>query len=170
MSILLLGNIICFIGALFMVAIGFIKERNKILLAQNLQFAIMGVGNLIIGGVPGFISNMVGIVRNFFCLKHELPLWLGCVFVAVQALLTFSANSLGFLGWMPVIAALLFTLSINSKNGVILKGAIILGEICWLFYDAFLHNYSSVMFDLFTIASNAYGIFMLLRDKKKKSE
>jgi len=166
MNALLLGNIICFIGALFMVAIGFIKQREKILIAQSLQFAIMGAGNLILGGVSGFISNMIGLVRNLFCLKHELPLWLGCAFVALQAVLTFSTNSIGLMGWMPVVAALLFTLSINSKNEVVLKGAIILGEMCWLLYDITMHNYSSVMFDIFTIASNAYGIFLLKRGKK----
>ena len=62
---LLIGNIIALIGALFMVAIGLVKNKRNILIMQNIQFFIMGIGNLILGGVSGFVANIVSIIRNF---------------------------------------------------------------------------------------------------------
>lgn len=166
MNIIIIGNIVSFTGALFMVATGFIKERKKILVTQNFQYAIMGLGNLILGGVSGFISNLLGIIRNLFCLKHELPLWAGIAFVALQAVLTLTTNNVGFIGMMPVIAALIFTLFINSKNEAVLKGSIIAAELCWIAYDIYFNNYASLCFDAFTIASNIIGILMLRHGKK----
>lgn len=169
-NILLIGNAVCFVGALFMVSVGFLKQRRKILLAQSVQFAIMGAGNLILGGISGFLSNALGIVRNLFCLKRELTLPLALGFVAVQAALTFAADSMGPIGFLPVVAALIFTLTINSKNEVVLKAAIIVGQLCWAGYDGTLHNYASLFFDLLTVGSNVVGIFMLRRGKGKESE
>ncbi len=51
MNPILIGNIISFAGAIIMVLIGLIKERKKILSAQIAQFALMGLGNLVLGGV-----------------------------------------------------------------------------------------------------------------------
>ena len=53
MNIIVIGNIVAFIGAILMVLVGFIKTKRNILIAQNIQFLIMGLGNLILGGVSG---------------------------------------------------------------------------------------------------------------------
>ena len=71
MYYLVIGNIISFAGAIVMVLIGLIKERKKILSAQIAQFSLMGLGNLVLGGPTGFITNMVSIVRNLICFKWE---------------------------------------------------------------------------------------------------
>ena len=79
---LFIGNIVIFIGALFMVAIGLIKSKKNILIAQNFQFLIMGIGNLILGGTSGFISNMVSIARNlFFAILFLVPAGIALLFI-----------------------------------------------------------------------------------------
>ena len=69
MNLLLIGNAISMIGCLVTVAIGFLKEKNQILLAQCVQCLFMGVGNLTLGGVSGFICNIVTILRNLVFVK-----------------------------------------------------------------------------------------------------
>jgi 16S rRNA (cytosine1402-N4)-methyltransferase len=64
MNTLLIGNAISMIGCLIMVGIGFLKKKNHILIAQSVQCLFIGSGNLILGGISGFICNMVTIIRN----------------------------------------------------------------------------------------------------------
>lgn len=170
MNPIILGNLIALAGSLFMVGVGFVKQRKNILLVQSVQFGLMGLGNFILGGMAGFISNMLGIVRNLFCLKHELPVWAGCIFVAVQAALTFSVNGQGAIGWLPTLAALVFTLSINTKNEVRLKCAIIFGQLCWVIYDLAIRNYTGFIFDLVTTGSNVVGIVLLKKNAARAAE
>ena len=47
---LIIGNVLGLIGALLMVGIGFMHERRHILIWQNVQFLIMGIGSLVLGG------------------------------------------------------------------------------------------------------------------------
>lgn len=69
MNSILLGNGIALFGAVLMAAIGLIKQRKHILAAQCVQFGIMGIANLILGGINGFVSALVSITRNLICLK-----------------------------------------------------------------------------------------------------
>jgi len=165
MNHLLLGNAVCLVGAVLMVAIGFIKRKKQILIVQSLQFAIMGAGNLILGGVTGGLSNFVGIARNVYCLRRPLGLWSGAAFLAVQAALTWAVNTNGLMGWLPMAATLVFTLSINTRDERLLKSAIIFGQLCWLAYDLWLRSYTSAVFDALTVLSNLWGIATLWRDK-----
>ena len=71
MNTLLIGNAISMIGCLIMVGIGFLKKKTHILIAQSVQCLFMGAGNLILGGVSGFICNIVTIVRNLVFINFR---------------------------------------------------------------------------------------------------
>lgn len=165
MNTILLGNAVTFIGALLMVGIGFIKTKKNILRVQCIQFAIMGIGNLILGGVTGFISNAVSILRNLICFKRELTLPLKLLFIAIQIIITGSVNRMGFIGWLPVFAACLFTWFLDTKSEITLKTVIIATQVMWCVYDFTIHNYTSLAMDLFTIASNAAGIVLIKKEE-----
>ena len=70
MNTILLGNLISLAGAVLMVVIGFIKRKEKVLAVQCVQFSLMGVGNLVLGGVTGALSNLIGL----------LPVIAACIF------------------------------------------------------------------------------------------
>lgn len=159
-----LGNTIALIGAVIMVAVGFIKTKRNILLAQSAQFAIMGIGNLILGGVTGFLANMVSIVRNIVCLRTQLTVPLKLLFIGIQLLLGLPFLHNGVIGLLPILAACIFTWFLDTKSEVLLKSIIILMQIMWCVYDFTIHNYVSLAMDLFTILSNAAGIRMIKKE------
>ena len=167
MSILLIANIIGFAGSLLMVLVGLIKTKSKILWVQNLQFLLQGIANLLLGGISGVVANSVSIIRNFICLKWDLTLPLKVVFIAFQFIFTILTNNMGIPGWLPFVAATIFTFCLDTKNEVILKIAIIAGELCWIIYDLLIKNYTSCAFDCFTVVTNIVGIFMVLSARKK---
>ena len=160
-----LGNAIAFIGAILMVAIGFIKTKRNILIAQSAQFAIMGIGNLILGGVTGFLANMASIVRNIVCLRTTLTVPLKLLFIGIQLALGLPFNNLGAIGLLPILAACCFTWFLDTESEIFLKSIIILMQLMWCIYDFTIHNYVALSMDIFTILSNAAGIMMTKKQK-----
>ncbi len=166
-KIVLLGNAITFFGAVLMICSGFIKSRKNILRAQSVQCLLMGSGNLVLGSVNGFIANMVSIVRNYICLKREFTIPLKVFFIAIQVALSAGFNNLGIIGWFPAISAAMFTWFLDTKSPTVLKTVIIATEVLWAIHDLTILNYVALVTDIFTIITNAAGIWMLNRPQKK---
>ncbi|MEE1305436.1 MAG: YgjV family protein [Agathobacter sp.] len=158
---LFIGNAICLVGACLMVLTGLIKKKEHVLLTQCAQFGIMGVGNLVLGGVSGLISNLVSILRNVICLKFKFTIPLKIVFIAIQFVLTFIFNSEGIFGWLPAIAAAIFTWFLDVKSDIQLKYVIIFTELFWIVYDIHNKNFTSLFFDIMTIITSIIGIYRL---------
>ena len=163
----LIANIISFIGASLMVAIGFIKERKHILLAQCAMFLILGIANLLLGGMTGFIANTVSIGRNLWSLRFDLNLPMKILFIAIQMALSVPFNHLGLIGWLPICAVVVFTFFLSSKDERVLKVVIIFGQILWAVYDFSLKNYSAFAFDVLTVITNAIGIWQIQKLRKR---
>lgn len=165
MSVLLIGNIISFIGALVMVATGLIKTKKKILITQCFQYGIMGIGNLILGGITGCIANVVSILRNIVGCKIDLTLPLKIFFIIIQIIPTYFLNNMGIVGWLPTFAACIFTFFLDTKNEIVIKLLIILSQIMWGIFDFTISNFAGLTFDILTIITNFIGIFMVKKNK-----
>lgn len=161
---LIAGNLVSLAGSIVMVCIGFIKSRNRILLAQNLQFLFMGLGNLILGGVSGFIANVISILRNFFCLKFAYTRNWKIFFVVLQT--GISVVTLYFSGFtwkeiLPILSTILYTCSLGSEDAVFLKKVMIVCTAMWVVYDLVNLNITAFVFDLLTITTTTLSIMRI---------
>lgn len=168
MSTTLAGNLFALAGAVVMVLTGLLKTKRSILAAQNLQFLLMGIGNLFLGGISGMVSNLVSIFRNLFCLRHDYTKGWKIFFVIFQTGIT--AVFLYFSGFqlielLPVAAAVLFTWFMD-RDALTLKYIMCATLLLWFFYDINHINLSGAVFDILSIAADIYGIFSL---RKKAS-
>lgn len=168
MNLLLLGNGVSMVGCIIMVAIGFLKKKSHILAAQSVQCLFMGFGNLILGGVSGFIANIVSVIRNLVFAKWQPNLALKIGFIALQFLLSLSSLSAGWIGWLPILSAAIFTWFLDTKSEELLKIVIIGTMVMWLIYDIYYRNYVASFFDVLTILSNTMGFFMVRKESKVK--
>ena len=167
MDLVVIGNVVSLVGALFMIAIGFLKRKRHILVAQCLQFGIMGAGQWFLGGITGLISNLVSIARNLVCIRFSFRLPLKLIFMAIQILMTLAVKPVGLVAWFPTLAACLYTWFLDTKKETLLKIVIIACQLLWIVYDASIQNYSALVFDVFTVFSNLAGIFMIQSSAKK---
>lgn len=165
MTPLLIGNAISMIGCLIMVAIGFLKKKGHILIAQCFQCLFMGVGNLTLGGVSGFVCNIVTIIRNLVFLKARNTTFLKVFFIGLQLLLSLGSLGDGFISWLPLIAAALFTWCMDTRSEAKLKVCILCTQVMWLAYDLHYRNYVASAFDVMTMVSNCIGLYMVRRKK-----
>ena len=166
MNALLIGNAISMIGCLIMVGIGFLKKKNHILIAQSVQCLFMGAGNLILGGISGFVCNMVTILRNFVFLKFRNNTVLKIFFILLQFVLSISSLSAGWISWLPILAAALFTWCMDTKSEAKLKIVILCTQVMWLTYDLYFRNYVASAFDVMTMISNTICLFAILKSSK----
>lgn len=165
MNLLLMGNAISMVGCLIMVLIGFLKKKNQILIAQCIQCLFMGVGNLVLGGVSGFICNIVTIIRNLVFVKFRNTTFLKVFFIVLQLVLSVGTLSAGFISWLPLMAAALFTWCMDTKSAAKLKICILCTQVMWLTYDLYYRNYVASAFDVMTMISNLIGLYMVCKKK-----
>ena len=165
MSTLIIGNFISLIGCILMVAGGFIQKKNRILIVQCFQFAFQAIANLILGAFSGFVSGIIAIVRNLVASKRELNTPTKFLFVVIQIIISVSGSGLVLVEMLPIVASIIMTVFIDTKNESIFKLSVIASCTCWLIYDALYLNFIGIIFDVFTIASNMIGILMLKKAK-----
>ena len=165
MNFLFIGNAVSMIGCLIMVLIGLLKQKSHILIAQSVQCLFMGAGNLILGGVSGFIGNIVTIIRNLVFLKFRNTAALKIFFILLQLILSLGSLTDGFISWLPLIAAALFTWCMDTKSPAKLKICILCTQVMWLAYDLYYRNFVASAFDVMTFVSNVIGLYMVTRKK-----
>lgn len=166
MNTVVIANLVSIVGCVLMVGVGLLQKRRQILLVQCVQFAFLGAANLLLGGMTGFISGVVSIVRNLVYVRWEDASRLKLVFIPVQLVLSLSVGIHGLVDWFPIFSTVLFTWFLEVKSEVRLKLVMILAQSMWLIYDFVYLNYVSFTFDALTILSNAIGILVLLRKTK----
>lgn len=165
MNTILIGNLVSGVGCLIMVGIGLLRKNSHILLAQCFQCAFMGAGNLILGGVNGFIANVVSIARNLIFVKCRTTRLLKVIFIGLQLLLSLGSMGDGLVCWLPILATALFTWFLDTKSPLTLKKVILITQVMWLTYDIYYRNYVTVTFDVMTMISNAVGFWMIKKAK-----
>lgn len=163
---LLIGNLISLLGCLLMVAIGFIRRKEHILMAQCAQFGFLALGNLALGAMAGYVSGVVSVTRNVVFSKVRGTVWLKLAFIAVQVVLTLWAGVETPVEWLPTLAAVVFTWFLDTDSAVRFKLSIMAGQALWVVYDLYYRNYVSFTFDILTILSNLAGIVLILKNKK----
>lgn len=161
MNTILLGNIICMAGSIIMVLTGLIKSNKKVLLTQCAQYGLLAIGNLVLGGISGFISDLIGVVRNLFSLKFQVKWYTKVFFIVIQIILTAIYNQAGFIGWLPTFATCIFTWCIDTKSEILMKLLIIFAQTMWGIYDISIKNYGTLIFDVMTIVASIISIIKI---------
>lgn len=167
MNHIIIGNAIFLVGSLMMVAIGVVRGKQRILVVQCVQFTIMGIGQLVLGGITGTITNVVSVLRNIICVRVKFTLGYKLLFMAIQVGLTLLVMPSSVVEWFPTFAACLYTWYLDTKSEKVLKIVMIACQLLWVSFDLSIQNYVGAVFDVFTIVSTIVGILMLKKERKQ---
>lgn len=168
---IVIGNIVALVGSVLMAYSGIIKEKQKIIIVQTIQMLMLGLSNIILGGIPGAIINSVNCIRNILCYEEKLGFKEKLILVTISVGLSIYFNNLGLIGILPVIATIFYTMLMDMKNVVKFKVLLIFTLILWGIYDVCIKSYTSAAFDLISIVANIIAIYKIckLKDNKIKS-
>lgn len=162
----LLGNVLSFMGCVLMVCIGFIQNKNRILLTQCVQFVFQGAAHLILGAVSGFACCIVSILRNLVFAKVKSTSALKIIFILIQVILTLAFGSFAPIEMLPILSTVIFNWFLDTPNLMLFKIILIITQAMWMVYDFSFSNYVAAAFDVMAIASNMGGIWLILKNKK----
>ena len=166
MNYLIIGNIIAFLGSIILVLNGLFKEKKQIIISQSIMAFTLAIANIFLKGYSAVIADMLQVIRNIISLKwpFKLPLKIG--FIVILSAITIVTNTESWLGYLPLLATIIFTIILDTEKEEVLKIAIIISEFLWLTYDLFHKNYAGSSFDTLTILTNLYTLFALIQNKK----
>ena len=163
---IIVANIISIVSCTMMVLIGLIKNKNKILAAQCVQFTLMGVSHYLLGGMGGVVATVVSILRNLVFFKFKVSVPLKIFFIFLSVVLSLGTVTLNPVTWLPILATSLFTWVIDSEDIIKFKNVMILTVCMWFVYDAVHLNFISAAFDAFTVFSTGYSVWQIKKEQK----
>ena len=179
-DILFFANACSAIACIIMVAIGFLKKKEQIVIGQCFQLGFLGAGNFMFGAVSGGIGNTLGVIRNLILPKSKKPLLWKVFFIVVQIILSLcfykstlaSADparlgALKLIYWIPVLYTIILTAVLDTKNVNVFRVAIIIAQSMFCFFDGFYGNWFAFLANILTVLSNGYSIFADARAAKK---
>lgn len=67
---IVIANVIDFIAPMVQNYSGTVKDKGKLLLWQILQLGMQTVSMVLLGAIPGAISNVLSCIRNYLCYKN----------------------------------------------------------------------------------------------------
>lgn len=155
---IVIGNIIMTVASIIMVCIGLLKTKKQVLWWQSLQIGLMAVASLFLGTIPGFIADIIGIVRNVLSYKSKLNKVMQVLLSLIAVICILAFNNIGWLGLLPMAAAVTYTLAINTQNVKTLKIVLLLTMIMWAVHDFAVQSYVSCAFDIFSAITCVIGI------------
>lgn len=170
MTNIIVANIIDFIGAMIQIGSGAFKKKDKILIAQIVQLAVQSVSLLILGGITGFISNIISCFRNYVCYKGWMNTPFKIVFLAASAILTGLFNKQGWFGWIPFAVCAVYIIFMDIKDPIRFKLLVTLTFIPWVFYYFVLKSYTGSFFAAATVITNTIALRQMVREDRKKAD
>lgn len=164
---IILGNIVSLMGCTVMVLIGFIKNKDRYIAMQTLQFGLNAVSHLLLGGIGGAIASCISALRNIIIAKWKCTPLIKIILIALQISLSVPTITASPITWLPLIAAGMFTWYIDTKDVMWFKWVIIITLVMWAVYDIYHHNYVSVWFSAFTVISNGVSMWKIHKERKE---
>ena len=133
---------------------GTVKDKGKILLLQILQLGIQSVSMIILGAIPGAISNVLSCIRNYLCYKNIFTWPIKIILILLSLILTVMFNNQGILGYLPFAVCTVYVLFMDIKDPFKFKLLVTLTFIPWIFYFLIIQSYTGAFFAAATVVTN----------------
>ena len=165
----LIGNICSFLAMITDAVSATCKTAKGVLWVQSLSQLIYCIGTTVLKGYSGAVQNAVSILRNFVAIKEVNSKILRWVLVALGVVLGIVFNNRGWMGLLPVLANLQYSLAVFQfrNNGNALKISLAISVFLYAIFNIALLNVVGVCTNLFIMVTT---LIVLLRKPKNTEE
>ena len=167
MNLVIIGNIIMFIGSVVMVLSGFCKSRKSTIVLQTTQMGIMAFGTVCLGGFAGATMNCFSALRNILSYHGKLNTVAKVILIAISTSLALMVNNIGIIGLIPILVFIMYALCMNAEDVVWHKVLAIVGCSLFFIHDLYIQSYTSCIFNVFTVVTNIYAVITILIARQK---
>ena len=142
------------------------KTTKRMLWVQNISQTFYCIGAAALHGYSGAVQNVVSILRNFAGIKKIESKLITWALVVLGVVLGIVCNNLGWVGLLPVIANLQYSLVVFCLRGNerALKVSFLVSALMFSIFSFVILNFVGVITNLVVAVST--GIFLLKQRKK----
>lgn len=137
------------------------KSATRVLLVQSLSQLIYCTGAVFLKGYSAAVQNAVNIVRNFVAIKKMDSKAVQWLLVIVGAILGVYFNNLGWVGLVPVIANLQYTIVIFrfQHNDKALKISFLISALMFTGFSLVIYNFVGVFTNFVVAVTTMISLF-----------
>ncbi len=155
---ILIGNIISLFACSLTTISGFLNKKTIVLLLQSIQMGLSGIACMILVSPSGAIINFISIARNALCAKDKLTHTAKGIIILTSVLFSFMFNSRGWIGIIPIVATILYTVYLDKFEGKKFKWLMIATWGLWTIHDFAIQSYVSAVFNILTMLTSFISI------------
>ncbi len=146
MLALLIGNFFSLLSAIAL-GISVVKRSKKDLMHWQIGDATFGTfANIALQAYAATAISVMCVVRNVLSYKGILTQKITYLLVIIGTLVGWYTNNLGFIGWLPIIAAGSYTFCIYfTKNEQQMRWALIINLVMWFVHNVYVQSYPSAI-------------------------
>lgn len=146
------------------------KTGKGVLLTQLASQLFYGGSALALKGYSAVVQNGVSVVRNLLALYPRCPQWIYWVLVASGVGFGIAFNNLGLVGWLPILANLLYSLAVFFAKGdvIILKTAFLILTLMFVVFNTAILNVVGAVGNGVIVVTTA--VFIVKEWKKRRAE
>lgn len=164
----MLVQIIGFIGFFFLGLGNLQKDRKKIIIFEVISSVFFSVHYFLLNAITASILNIIGITRGFVFYnknntkKYYTYLFMYIILYIIIGIITYDS----IFSLLPVLAYILFTISIFNEKERNIKIVNIFVSSTWVVYDILYHSYAGFISDIVMIITTIIGLFILNKNTK----
>ena len=164
---MIIGNILSFFAALFMVASCVVKRKQAVFFCQFLECALLAVASVFFGSLAGMTTLVLSAVRNLVVAKDRYTKPMMVAFVILTIVAGLLANTRGLVGLLPVLATVEYTICCHYIEGeMATKCRIFVNVLLWIVYSFLICDFSTAISDSIVLVVDTVAIVRLWRSER----
>ena len=159
-----MAQLLGFFYALFLMIGNFKKTSGQILIFQMISFFFKAVHYLLLGGLSGFYSSVISMMRNLIFFKVKKNLYLMVIFLILYFVMgIFTYKDIGSI--IPSLASIFYTIVINTSDPGLLRKGMVVNCLLWFFYNIYIVSIAGIFIQIIMICSTIMAILKLDKNK-----
>jgi len=178
--ILLVANILSFIGNMCFTSSSLFKKRKHILILQSINHFISSIAQALQGAWAGMVQDSVCLLRNasFVVIKNDkkkLNIIMNVFFILLALGVGIALNVIlsdnVWYGYLPIISCAMYSSLVlftfikpfnEARTEFMLKGCLIINSCCWGIYGVCVQLYPILIFNGITLVISIISVIRLI--------
>lgn len=164
---ILIGNLISFIAACFMMSSCLSKDRTKVFHLQFIQCVLLSIASWFFSSYSGIVANVISGIRNLIVSKDKFTKKMVFIFLLLSVIFGTLFNNRGVIGCLPMIANIQFALCCYLFPTVLAtKYSIWVNVLIWIVYSFYVSDYATAISDTIILFINTISIIKLHQEAR----
>lgn len=164
---IVIGNAISLIAGVFIILSMWVNDEKKAYKYQFWNAFILIISSVFFLSWTGVTTMAIAATRNAMVYKDKLTFNWTIFFIVISVVLGLIVNTMGIVGWLPIIAIVQITLcNYYLKTIKTIKSGFILNSAIYIIYFLAIYDFSSAIIESVTAGIGLISLAKLLMDSK----